>query len=99
MRSISVVPVLPTEPVTATTAPVMRARAAAPMRRSAASGSSGTTRSGAGALRRASLLDNRERRAGLQRRVDEAMPVAVLAADRDEGLARPDACGCRSRRR
>ena len=65
-RSISLVPVLPTEPVTATTEPRMRARAAAPMRSSAASGSSGTTSSGPAPARRAPFADDRQRGARLQ---------------------------------
>ena len=43
------------------------------------------------------FADHGERRAGLRARLDEVVAVEALAADGDEGLARLQRCGCRSR--
>ena len=91
-RSASLVPVLPTEPVTAMTLALLRARAARARSRKASSTSS-TTSSGASAAKRARLRarDHGEAGARLERGVDEIVAVAVVALDGEEGLAAADA--------
>ena len=91
-RSISFVVVLPTLPVTATS---RAGEARARRRRRARAGPrsvSATRSSGAPAGRRAAV-HHRAGRARRQRIGDERMPVAVLAPQRHEQIARRAACG------
>jgi hypothetical protein len=95
VRSISLVLVLPTEPVTAITGPAMRARAAAPILSRAASGSSGTISSGprSGATR--PCVDKRQTR----RQIDaQRRRNRVHRSGRRGWRQRPPPaprCGCR----
>ena len=90
-RSASLVPVLPTEPVTAMTLACERARAARARSRRASS-TSCTASSGASSANRAPLVarDHGEPGAGLQRAVDEVMAVAIVALDGEERFAFAD---------
>ena len=100
-RSASLVLVLPTLPVTATNfAAVRRARGAAEIaparswcRRPRSSGASAGRSAGSGATTSAPAAPR------CQRGGDEVVAVEVRPLQRDEQIARLDACGCRSTRR
>ena len=90
-RSASLVPVLPTEPVTATIRARDRARLGAPRSPSAPS-TSGTATSGPASANSAarSCADERGRGPGREGGADVVVPVLRDAPDREEEVARPD---------
>ena len=91
-RSASLVPVLPTEPVTAMTFADVRARAARARSRKASSTSvDDQQRGSAGKCARLRARHHGEAGARFQRGVDEVVAVAVVALDGEEGLALGDA--------
>ena len=101
-RSASLVPVLPTEPVTAMIF-ARRARARGARRaRAAPSSTSGTTSSGASVGERGALArghDRQRRRRPCSAAVDEIVAVARVALDGEERVARLERAACRSKRR